>query len=200
MFWRGGECKCLCGVRDVRNLIQQLTNLRDGGDPVKDARSKALRWAKNAEKLRAASRIRTKPVVKLKAPKSKPEKTFRQGWREFGGRRVYFRSRWEANYGRYLEWQKQQGLIVEWLHEPQTFWFEGIRRGCVTYLPDFKVILLDGSHEWIEVKGFMDPKSKTKIARFKKYFPKEILRIVDSKWYKANSGKLSILIPDWEKG
>lgn len=167
---------------------------------MQDERSKAIRWAKNAEKLRAESRIRSKRVVQLKAPKSKPEKAFKQGWREFGGRRVYFRSRWESNFGRYLQWQKEQGLIVDWLHEPQTFWFEGIRRGCVTYLPDFKVILLDGSHEWVEVKGFMDHKSKTKIARFKKYFPKEFLRIIDSKWYKSNAGKLSILIPDWEKG
>ena len=138
------------------------------------------------------------PIIVI-GSKPKPDKKFKQGWREFGGRRIYFRSAWEANFGRYLQWQKEQGIIRDWLHEPETFWFEGIRRGCVTYLPDFKVIKSDGTHEWVEVKGWMDPKSKTKIARFRKYYPKESLRIVGSKWYKSNSSKLSILIPNWEK-
>ena len=128
------------------------------------------------------------------------EKTFKQGWREFGGRRIYYRSAWEANFGRYLQWQKEQGMITDWLHEPQTFWFPGIKRGCVTYLPDFKVIKNDGTHEWIEVKGFMDQKSKTKLSRFRKYFPKESIRVVDAKWYKKNGKKLSLIIPSWEKG
>ena len=91
-------------------------------------------------------------------------------------------------------------MIKDWLHEPQTFWFEGVKRGCVTYLPDFKVINLDDTHEWIEVKGFMDSKSKTKIRRFKKYYPKESLRVMGAKWYKSNSAKLSNLIPGWETG
>jgi len=90
-------------------------------------------------------------------------------------------------------------MIKEWYHEPKTFWFEGIKRGCVTYLPDFQVINNDGSHEWIEVKGFMDAKSRTKINRFRKYFPEEKLRIVNSKWYKANKKKLSLIIPGWER-
>jgi hypothetical protein len=70
------------------------------------------------------------------------------------------------------------------LHEPKTFWFDGVKRGCVTYLPDFQVFKLDGTHEWLEVKGYMDSKSKTKISRFRKFFPNEKLSILDSKWYK----------------
>ena len=124
----------------------------------------------------------------------------KQGWRTIGGRTIYFRSMWEANFALYLQLQKDRGMISDWLHEPKTFWFDGIKRGCVTYLPDFKVINLDGSHEWIEVKGFMDAKSKTKINRFRKYFPEESLRIVGAAWYKANGAKLSIVIPEWEKG
>jgi hypothetical protein len=36
----------------------------------------------------------------------------------------------------------------------------------------------DGSHYWIEAKGYMDAKSKTKIKRFNKYYPNEELRII----------------------
>jgi len=164
-----------------------------------DSRSKAKIWAKNAERLKKRIRHIKAPVGMI-GSKAKKETKFKQGWREFGGKRIFYRSKWEANFGRFLQWQKEQGLIKEWLHEPQTFWFEGVRRGCVTYLPDFKVTYQDDRHEWVEVKGWMDPKSKTKISRFRKYFPKESLRIVGSTWYKSNNHKLSVLIPGWEKG
>ena len=165
--------------------------------------SKAIIWARNAQRIKikgvrrlVGSLVNKKPI---KTPSTQKTR-FKQAWKEFGGKRCFYRSMWEANYGLYLEWQKVNGLIKDWLHEPETFWFEGIRRGCVSYLPDFKVIKNDGTHMWVEVKGFMDSKSKTKIARFKKYFPKETLLVVDSKWYKGNSKKLSLLIPAWEKG
>lgn len=162
--------------------------------------SKALAWAKNAIRLKSSSgTIRRKKPLKDLRPK-KSDKPFKQAWRVFGGRRVFYRSAWEANVGRYLQWQKERGEIQDWLHEPQTFWFEGIKRGCVTYLPDFKIIKLDGTHEWLEVKGFMDSKSKTKISRFRKFFPNETLRILDAKWYKLNKDKLSLIIHGWEKG
>jgi len=172
---------------------------------------KALAWAKNALRLKISSAtLKIKKSVKnCDAPKAgkkfkdlrpkKKDTKFKQAWRMFGGRRIYFRSSWEANVGRYLQWQKERGEIKDWLHEPKTFWFDGVKRGCVTYLPDFKVIKLDGTHEWLEVKGYMDSKSKTKISRFRKFFPNEKLSILDSKWYKLNSKKLSLIIPGWEK-
>lgn len=121
---------------------------------------------------------------------------FKRGWKTFGGKRIYFRSGWEMKYALYLEWQKSHGVIQSWEHEPKTFWFQGIKRGCVTYLPDFKVTNLDGTHEWIEVKGYMDSKSKTKIKRFGKYFPEEKLTVVDGSWFKAKNSKF---IPTWGK-
>lgn len=127
-----------------------------------------------------------------------PKVIWKQAWRNIGGKKIYFRSRWEANYGRYLEWQKTQGLIKDWLHEPQTFWFDKIKRGSLTYLPDFKIINLDNTHEWVEVKGWMDQRSKTKLRRFKKYFSKEKLTLVQAKWFSHNSMKMKLLIPDWE--
>lgn len=124
--------------------------------------------------------------------------TWKAAWREFGGKRHFYRSRWEANYGRYLEFLKTQGQIKEWLHEPDVFWFEGIKRGCVSYLPDFKIINNDDSIEYHEVKGWMDNRSKTKISRMAKYHPDVILIVIESKQYKEIFRKLANLIPDWE--
>lgn len=124
--------------------------------------------------------------------------TWKAAWRKIGDKEKYYRSRWEANYARYLEFLKQQGQILNWEHEPQTFWFEGIKRGCISYLPDFKIFEKDGTHYWVEVKGYYDDRSLTKIRRFNKYFPNEKLKVIDKVWFKENSNKLKGLIPDWE--
>jgi len=163
------------------------------------SKSKAASWARNAKAALYSAKFKISPVLCVSTQLSQ-SKRFKQGWREFGGKRCFYRSRWEANYGMYLEYQKQSGIIFDWLHEPQTFWFDKIKRGIVTYLPDFKIINLDGSHEWVEVKGHMDSKSRTKIKRFRKYYPQEALSVVGAKWYNSNKEKLSILIPGWEKG
>lgn len=105
----------------------------------------------------------------------------KQSWETIGDRRLYFRSKLEKNYALYLEFLKTKNLIVEWEHEPQTFWFLEIKRGVRSYKPDFKVVKPDGSHYWVEVKGYMDAKSKTKIKRFNKYYPQEPLQIVTNK-------------------
>lgn len=113
-----------------------------------------------------------------------------QGWREIAGKRIFFRSSWEYKYALYLQFLKKQEKILDWEHEPQVFWFEGIRRGCTNYRPDFRIDNFDSTHEWIEVKGYYDAKSLTKIKRFRKYFPEEKLRLIDAKWFRANNSKL----------
>lgn len=114
-----------------------------------------------------------------------------------GGRRIYFRSKWEANYARLLEWRKERGEIAEWEHEPHTFWFENIKRGVRSYLPDFRVTHLDGRQEYHEVKGWMDPKSETKLKRMAKYYPEVQVHVVAAPWFKANGPVLGFL-PGWE--
>ncbi len=115
-------------------------------------------------------------------------------WVEIGGKRFYSRSKAEYFFAKYLEFLKANGSIQGWLYEPETFWFLEIKRGVRSYKPDFKVIELDGSHWWAEVKGYMDAKSKTKLKRFAKYYPGEKLRVIDSKWIQTNSTKLKGLI------
>jgi predicted nuclease of restriction endonuclease-like RecB superfamily len=122
-----------------------------------------------------------------------------QGWRIIGKQKAYFRSIWEANYARVLEYLKNLGDVESWEHEPKTFWFEAIKRGVRSYLPDFRVNYTDGSHVWVEVKGWMDPKSLTKIKRFRKYYPEEPLVVISEEWYRKNKN-MRLLIPDWETG
>lgn len=124
--------------------------------------------------------------------------TWKAGWREIGRHRKYFRSRWEANYARYLQFLLDRGAIADWEHEPHTFWFEGIKRGSLSYLPDFKVTNPGGSVEWHEVKGWMDDRSKTKLNRMAKYHPNEKLVLIRQKDYQEIRNKLSSLIPEWE--
>lgn len=147
--------------------------------------------------------------ISLKAMKTKLKKygcthaprqkvSWRQGWREVGGIRFYARSAWEANYARYLEFLKQQDEIALWEHEPKTFWFEQIKRGTRSYLPDFRVTNNDDSQYYVEVKGWMDDRSKTKLKRMSKYYPDVKLEVVNSKSYKALSKTGKLLIPGWE--
>jgi hypothetical protein len=87
-------------------------------------------------------------------------------------------------------------MKIKWEFEPKTFYFEDIKRGCVSYTPDF---YLPEEDKWVEVKGWMDSKSKTKIKRFKKYFPEEFekLEIVGASEYKEVK-QWSRLIENWE--
>lgn len=128
----------------------------------------------------------------------RPQATWKAGWREIGDRRKYFRSRWEANYARYLEFLKVHGEIKEWDHECEVFWFDGIKRGCISYLPDFKVTNKDDSSFFVEVKGWMDDRSKTKINRMRIYHPQIVLKIISGDWFKSNNRKLSKIIKGWE--
>lgn len=130
----------------------------------------------------------------------------RQGYsRGAGGRRAdlggrYFRSAWEANYARYLNLLVAQKQIASWGFEEKTFWFEAIKRGTRSYTPDFRVTKLDGASEWHEVKGWLDPKSKTRLDRMARYFPSEKIVLIDAAWFRsANKSGLAAVIPAWEK-
>ncbi len=126
-------------------------------------------------------------------------------WCNIGDKEYFFRSRWEANYGRYLQFQKERGWIKDWKHEPKTFWFQGIKRGVVSYKPDFQVIYNEpkedqSTHHWVEVKGYFDAKSVTKIKRFGSYYPHEKLMVIDKTWFQNNNSKMKLLIPTWTIG
>ena len=78
---------------------------------------------------------------------------------------MFFRSAAEANYARYLKFFK-----VDFKYEFKTFVFEGIKKGTISYTPDFYIPTED---RYIEFKGWLDEKSITRLKRFKKYYPQE---------------------------
>lgn len=148
-------------------------------------------------------REKTRKMIETKVARGnlvseRPNASWKSGWRDIGEKPKYYRSKWEANYARYLEFLKVQGKIRSWAHEPKVFWFEGIKRGCVSYLPDFLVVENDGSEVYHEVKGWMDDRSKTKIARMARYFPDVKLIVIDERQYKSIAKTASKLIPGWE--
>ena len=125
--------------------------------------------------------------------------TWKSGWREIGGRRIFARSAWEANIARYYQFLKDRGEIHEWEHEPETFWFDKIKRGCRSYLPDFRITEKpDSEPYYVEVKGWMDARSKTKLKRFAKYYPQHRLELIEAKRYKAIAKTAGGLIDGWE--
>ena len=113
--------------------------------------------------------------------------THKQFWAIVGDKQpIYFRSSWEYYYSIFLEKLRQERKILDWKHEPKCFWFEGIKRGVRSYLPDFCITHLNGSEEWSEVKGYFDSKSQTKMKRMAKYYPDVNIRLVGSEWFKTN--------------
>lgn len=116
-----------------------------------------------------------------------------RGHYDINGTTMYFRSKWEANYALYLDWLIDRGEIFKWEFEPDTFIFEAIKLGTRSYTPDFKVFKSETEFEYHEVKGYMDSKSKTKLKRFKKYYPEHRLVLIDTAEYnllKKQIGKL----------
>jgi len=153
----------------------------------------AARWASLTEAERIAHTDKTMATIKANGGRTVaqlPRGTWKAGWREIGGKRNFYRSRWEANYARYLEWLKTLGEITEWQHEPETFWFEAIRRGVRSYKPDFRV-WEKGSSCLHEVKGWMDDRSRTCLKRMAKYYPGEKVVLIDGRQYMG-------LIEGWE--
>lgn len=133
-----------------------------------------------------------KPANKWVNPHARGVKGERE---DLGG--LYMRSRWEANVARFLDILILTGDIAFWEYEPETFTYP-VKRGIRKYTPDFRVVRTDGSHYWLEVKGWMDKPSKIKIKRFGIHYPKETLLILDEKQYKVMEKEFKDVIPNWE--
>ena len=123
--------------------------------------------------------------------------TWKQAWFEIDGKRMYLKSNWERRYALYLSLMLKYKHITDYWYEPETFYFKGIKRGTNNYKPDWKVLFPSGNFEFIEVKGYLDAKSATKIKRMAKYFPEIKLRVVGSDWFKSNALMLKKVIKDW---
>jgi len=117
-----------------------------------------------------------------------------RGYYTIEGKEYFFRSRWEVNYAIYLNFLIKQKQVISWEYEPESFLFEKIRSGTRTYRPDFRVVLSSGSIEYHEVKGWMDPKSLTKLKRMRIYFPEVKMVVIDEEVYTDIKKKLGALL------
>lgn len=103
----------------------------------------------------------------------------------------YFRSSWEANIARILDYEN-----IEWKYEPKRFFFDEEINGIASYQPDF---YLPQFNKWIEVKGWMDDKSKLRLKLFAEQYPEENknLILIDQDFYNALRLEFFFL-PYWE--
>lgn len=118
----------------------------------------------------ALAKSRNAVSNKMKELDGKPVKKAGKGKTKIGKRKdlgIFLRSAWEANVAR---WIKHQGK--GFMYEPKNFIFDKFKHGTVSYVPDF---LVDG--DWIEVKGMLKGSDKTRIRRFKKFYPEEFKRL-----------------------
>lgn len=102
----------------------------------------------------------------------------------------FCRSRWEANLARFYRFTG-----VAYFYEPVEFWFP-VDRGIRTYKPDF---WLPEEDKWVEVKGYMDRTSKTKLNRFRRYYPAERLEVITGAFFQELKRQgVDRLIEGWE--
>ena len=83
----------------------------------------------------------------------------------------YVRSRWEANFARFLKL-----MNIGYEYEPQTFKLSNGHG----YTPDFKI---KNQPLFIEVKGYMSPEAQQKIDLFRAEYPQYQLATVEAKEY-----------------
>lgn len=113
---------------------------------------------------------------------------------------IYVRSSWESNYARILNLWQRMKIVERWDYEPETFWFDGIRRGTVSYKPDFRVVYRgDPRLEYVEIKGRVMAIDHTKWKRMAKYHPNVKLVIIGAKEYRELASKWASAIPNWER-
>jgi len=139
------------------------------------------------ERLKSNPALKCKGIDHIEQPHEMVLKpTIKSGWRDDLQR--YFRSSWEANYARYLNF-----IGEPWKYESKEWEFP-VKRGNRFYKCDFYLPKLDEYHE---IKGWMDKSSQTKLKRMAKYYPEVKIRVISKEEYQAIS-KAKALIPNWE--
>jgi hypothetical protein len=88
-------------------------------------------------------------------------------------------------------------IEVNWKYEPKEFEFTTIKRGTRFYKPDF---YLPKTDRWVEIKGYLSSGDKTKLRRFKKYYPDEAEKlqfVIYDPWSRSvENGKVMAFLID----
>lgn len=190
-----------CARSEIADALGRTVGLRHSDETKRKLSEASLRgWADPARHTPEEKQRRANEMYKrIRAGQMRSRYSRSTGGKrdDLGGK--YFRSSWEANYARYLNWLLERGEIAGWEYESKTFEFENIKRGNRFYTPDFLVVNVHGAHEWHEVKGWMDAASKIRLKRMATYFQNEKVVVIDEKWFRAARKQgLPKLIPGWE--
>jgi len=108
---------------------------------------------------------------------------------------ISFRSKMEANLYRYFQWLKQNDIIKNVVYETKDNNFEFPKKhGTTQYKLDFKITRLDNTVYFVEAKGYMDRKSKTKLKLMEKYYPNIEVQVINKRTYNQIIKKTAGLI------
>ncbi len=172
----------------------------------KIAETSAQMWERITDEQREAMVAKRRGTIASRGPvrqngsEQKRESTYsrcRRGKRADLGEQ-FFRSSWEANYARFLNWMIGLGQVREWQYEPTTFYFEGVKRGAISYTPDFRVVDRDGVETYREIKGWLTSKDRTRFRRMSKHHPGVNLVLIDEHSYRSLESSISRFIENWE--
>ena len=124
-------------------------------------------------------------------PRKAPRKHVAVGsWVELGGQRFYARSKAERARAEVLEILRVAGLVRSWKHEPKTFYFPNVKRGSVSYKPDFEVTSIRGTVTYQEVKGWWDAKSVQKLALMARHYPDVVIETIGAQLKPAQRARI----------
>jgi hypothetical protein len=93
---------------------------------------------------------------------------------------VCFRSSWEADWARQLEFWKVHGNVTRWEYEPESFLLP-FKGGARRYVPDFKVWYPGTIIEYHEVKAVVDSRWRQALRGMRRFHPHVRLRVVDGR-------------------
>jgi len=114
---------------------------------------------------------------------------------------MYFRSRWEANYARILTYRKNDPMdpLEDWFYEPDRFDFFQQPKGTPSsYLPDFKVVEACAQPYYVEIKGWMDQKSRDRLRLMKRMYPDVYVLVIGASEYRELEQTWKDRLDIWE--
>jgi hypothetical protein len=99
--------------------------------------------------------------------------------------KIYFFSRWEANFARILDL-----MAIKWVHQPARFQLKVQKYTPDFYLPDFGI--------YVEIKNYLSEYSSNRDSQFRELYPHLNLSLILKPEYLKLQEKFAPLIKEWE--
>jgi hypothetical protein len=108
-----------------------------------------------------------------------------------------FRSCWEADWARQLEFWRRAGLVKRWEYEPDSFALP-FKAKPKRYLPDFKVYWAGSLVEYHEVKGVADARARRNAIGMRRFHPDVRVRRIGIDCIREMRREMAAHIPNLE--